>query len=178
MGEFKRFLMRDYKRMRQWLIDCGYQCRSAKNDIIAEVFGKPGLPALYLYRPWLAPRARKQITVEYVAEPKPADLKNSIIYLPEYFKIAVDKHEAYLWAPRSVDSKPALFNFAEAAEHLGVSEASIRLAHYDKGAFPGFYEWGNNIVIPEQELIAWDLGRSNTKQTRRHFTPLPQLQAA
>jgi hypothetical protein len=146
---FKRFEDKDYQRVSRWLIQHGYKGKRVPNNIIAEVFSKAGSPDLYLYRPYLGSKGRnKPITVEYVEVPEPADLDKGIIYLPEYFKIAVDKHESYLWAPRAVSSKPIMFNFSVAAEHLGVSESLIRLAHYS-------LTWG------QFEKLSHDLLRPN-----------------
>lgn len=176
---FKRFEDKDYQRVSRWLIQHGYKVKRVPNNIIAEVFSKAGSPDLYLYRPYLGSKGRnKPISVEYVESPKPADLDKGIIYLPEYFKIAVDKHESYLWAPRAVSSKPIMFNFSVAAEHLGVSESLIRLAHYSQKSIKSSQFFGGIVVFDEKDLIAWDLSRANDGR-RRHVMPANlQLQAA
>lgn len=179
MIEFKRFEDKDYQRVSKWLIQHGYKRRLAPDNIIAEVFSRAGFPDLYLYRPYLGAKGRnKPISVEFVDDPKPADLDNGIIYLPEYFKIAVHKNESYLWAPRAVSSKPIMFNFTVAAEHLGVSESLIRLAHYSQKSIKSSQFFGGIVVFDEKDLIAWDLSRAADGR-RRHVMPVNlQLQAA
>ena len=181
MIDFKRFEDKDYQRVSKWMIQHGYKSKRVSNNIIAEVFSRSGFPDLYLYRPYLGARGRnKPITVEYVDVPCPADLDEGIIYLPEYYKIAVDKHESYLWAPRTVSSKPIMFNFTVAAEHLGVSESLIRLALYTQKAIRSSQFFGGIVIFAEKDLIAWDLSRAadGRRSARRHFAPALQLQAA
>lgn len=177
-----------WRREADGLLAAGYVQVERKNSIVPYEFHKEGEETLYLFRPvgnlgdnervyvpsdrWMAYATMKGVDRKLVLEYIPSDE-----YDPGNPDKALRKTKAtlrHVWVPRTLSTFPREFTISDAAEHLGLSEPSIKAAVYHTNTLiPDRMLTGARIIIfNESTLIRWSDQRADEMGIPRKPEPM------
>lgn len=173
-SKLRRFLAKSesWKRQANRLLAAGYAQVDGKG-LTPILFEKPESETLYLIRATIGGVDASTYQIEIVDDSEIIPANDDVLYLLASQVPKNRKRAAYAWAFARLSDKPDVFTVRDAAEHLGVSQVTIKNASSRPGVKNPLKSSLNinakRHFFSEEDILLWNLrrGRHNGRSGRR-----------